>query len=100
MAAYSFSPEARADLHSINRYTVDVWGVRQARKYVGGLRERCAEIARAPLVARTADQVGQGLRCFRYGNHTNYFRIVPHGIHVAAILHVRQDPAIRFANDG
>lgn len=96
MPKVSFSDEALSDIRSIVRYTIDQWGAEQARAYVAGLRDYCAEIAEMPGVGKAAPWLLDGLRCFPYRSHIIYYRETVGGITIVAIVHKRQDPLRRI----
>jgi toxin ParE1/3/4 len=91
-----FADEARADIRSINSYTIRNWGTRQARAYVAGLRNFCAELARMPAAGTDASWLAPGLRRFPYESHVIYYRQTPDGIVIIALIHKNQDPERRF----
>ena len=92
MPRVDFADEARADIRSIITYTIDQWGVRQARGYVAGLRNVCAELALMPAIGTDAARLAPGLRRIPYESHVIYYREILDGIVIVAVIHKRQDP--------
>ena len=95
MPRVEFADEARADIRSIITYTIDHWGARQARGYVAGLRKFCAELAVMPAVGTDASWLAPGMRRFPFESHVIYYREIPDGIVIVAVIHKNQDPERR-----
>ena len=45
MVSYDLTPEAEEDLKGIIRYTIEQWGIEQARHYADLLEAGCQKIA-------------------------------------------------------
>lgn len=92
MTRVLLTPAARADLDAIWDYTVTQWGVTQAERYVGGIRDVCAALAAGVFHDRDAGHVRPGLRKAPVGSHVLFFRRRDDGaVEVLRILHRRMD---------
>lgn len=90
---YKLSKLAEKDLAGIWRYTVDNWSREQANKYVNGLLNACADIARAPeSVGRPCEYVREGYRKYPFGRHIIFYKILEDGSTlISRVLHEQMD---------
>jgi toxin ParE1/3/4 len=86
-----FSPEARADLESIWRYSFENWGPAQADRYVGSLRQVIEGLPEGHSASRPADEIRPGYRLALAGRHMVVFRQTGHVLEVIRVLHQRMD---------
>ncbi len=91
MPEYRFTPEARDDLQSIIDYTINHWSKEQAHKYIDGLEELAARLARKPHIGINRDALMKGLISFPYVSHVLYYVAQPHGITIIRVLHKSMD---------
>ena len=96
MPEYRFTPEARDDLQGIIDYTLDRWGKEQANKYVDGLEELAAKLAKNPNLGVKHDNLINGLISFPYISHVLYYVPQKHGITIIRVLHNRMNPEQHF----
>jgi toxin ParE1/3/4 len=90
---------ARLDLIEIADYTVDVWGLEQANRYLEGLANCFAQISRSPEVGRSCDQIRPGYRRIEHEKHVVLYRIDHDGVFVSRILHRRMLPSKHVLED-
>jgi len=57
MMKASITPQARADLRDISRYTDKKWGRQQRFNYIRRLKERFAYLAEKPHMGRNRDEI-------------------------------------------
>lgn len=69
MAAYSLGSKAATDLEEIYEFTIDRFGLQQARTYLTGLSERFDAVAQNPMLGRDASELSPGLRRLVYQSH-------------------------------
>jgi len=62
MAEYRLSNQAKADLNEIADYTIETFGIEQARRYRDGLETCFQTLADKPMVGRSARVVKKLLR--------------------------------------
>ena len=91
MAAFAFTPAARADLDSIWDYTETTWGRAQAETYVRAIADLCAGLAGGTRVSQSAEAIRAGYRKARVGKHVVFFHDVEGVLTVVRILHQRMD---------
>ena len=89
---------ARRDLVDIFEYLTEETGNRRtARRFVSGLRDRCAALARQPATLGTPrPEVQQDLRSFAIGRYVIFFRYAGGAFEVAAILEGHRNLAAVF----
>ena len=91
MPRFELSARAWADLEAIADYGAGQWGQRQAAAYVSALQDRLRMLASRPQIGRARDDLVTGLRSIRFESHIVFYMPAGFGIHVARILHMRQD---------
>lgn len=64
MPEYRFTPEAEDDLQGFIDYTIEHWGKEQAHKYIDGLEELAARLAKIPGLGANRSQKIDGLISF------------------------------------
>ena len=62
MAEYRLSNQAKADLNEIADYTIETFGIEQARRYRDGLETCFQTLADKPMVGRSAAALAPALR--------------------------------------
>jgi toxin ParE1/3/4 len=91
MAKYRLSSRAYADIVGIGEYTIERFGIEQARRYRDRLDDAIQTLADNPSRGRPADDVAPGLRRWNYQSHAVFFRLEARGILVVRVLHQRMD---------
>jgi toxin ParE1/3/4 len=92
VAGLRFSSLAEADLLSIGKYTLRMWGEAQTARYLDELEACCQTLADNPAMGRLCDDVRPGLRRHEHGKHVVFYRQERGGILVSRILHQRMLP--------
>ena len=91
MPDYRLSRLAEADLAGIADYTIQTFGIDQARRYRDGL-ERCFQsLADDQLPTYSAEQHAAGLRRYTYQSHVIFFKPTDDGVFIVRVLHTRMD---------
>ncbi len=93
MKAYSLSPLAERDLDDIAEYTTDIWGPKQAVKYINALFVCFDRIALDPGLGRRCDSIHPGYRRIEEGKHVIFFTSVGSGVFINRILHQSMLPS-------
>jgi toxin ParE1/3/4 len=91
MAEYQFSRRAALDLEAIAEYTIQRFGLEQARNYrddTGACFERLAD---NPRLGRPAKELAPGLRRYEHRSHIVFFQQVDSGILIVRVLHYRME---------
>lgn len=89
-----FTKKAKEHIHAIKRYSFTRWGKNVAETYVNCLRITMINILeKQPAIGLDrSDDLYVGVRSFPVESHIIYYREVPIGIEVLAVLHQTQDP--------
>jgi len=91
MAEYRLTSRAGADLAGIADYTIETFGVEQARRYRDELEACFESLAGNPRLGRDASQLVPGLRRFEHRSHTIFYAEEEQGVLIIRILHVGMD---------
>jgi toxin ParE1/3/4 len=91
MKRYTLSPEAKADIINIRKYTTRQWGEAQTEKYTLQLRKRMRWLADNPMLGRARDEVKEGYRSFKEGSHIIFYLVVGSAIEIIGIPHQNMD---------
>lgn len=91
MGEFRFSRRAIADLAEIANYTIENFGIEQARRYPERLEFCFQNLADAPNLDRSAEQVASGLRRYEYHSHVIFY--MPQGsvVLIVRVLHQSMD---------
>ena len=87
MANYKLSTLADAKMVDIYRYSVQTFGLVQARKYTHALHETFAQLATRPRLGRQWRQ----WRRHEHAEHVIFYEIVDDGIYIVRIFHNREN---------
>ena len=96
MAEYTLSKSAERDLRKIAEYTIEQFGIEQARNYKESLVAAFEFLARHPVVGRDFSHLGKGWRRHPYQDHCIYYKQVSSGILILRLIHSRQDPGLHL----
>ena len=91
MADFRLSPHAEADLAEIADYTIETFGIEQARRYRDDLEACFRNLAENPLLGRSAEWLSPGLRRFEHRSHAVFYTQEEEGVLVVRILHAGMD---------
>ncbi len=91
MPKFALRPKARADLDGIWAYTVEAWGLDQARTYLRTLNRAFKTVAKKPELGRLFDEVYEGLRVYPSGKHLIFYFATNNDIDIVRVLHERMD---------
>ncbi|MEI6730099.1 MAG: type II toxin-antitoxin system RelE/ParE family toxin [Pseudomonadota bacterium] len=69
LTTYDITKKADADLQEIIRHTIERWGVKQARHYVGLLHAGCDSLAKGEGSPKHLIDIDQDLYIARYEHH-------------------------------
>jgi len=85
------TPAARRDLADIRRYTREIWGNAQMRRYMEGMGGHFSRIASGDAMLRSTAEGQADYRFTRYGSHFIFLLISEHAVSIIRVLHVRSD---------
>mgnify|MGYP002635246779 CR=1 FL=1 len=90
-ARHRLSKRAAADVARVAHYTIEQFGVEQARRYRDGLDTCFQRLAENAELGRTAGQLAPNLRRFEYQSHVVFYMPDEGGILIVRVLHERMD---------
>jgi len=96
MANYQLSRRAATDLEAIAEYTIERFGIEQARRYRDDLKSCFNQLADNPELGRRAEQLERGLQRFEHQSHVVFYVCKPTGLLIVRVLHARMDVARHF----
>lgn len=91
MVDFRLSPRAETDLAEIADYTIETFGVEQARRYRNDLEACFQSLAQNPRLGRSVEWLATGLRRFEHRSHVVFYVEDERGVVVVRVLHVRMD---------
>jgi toxin ParE1/3/4 len=91
MADIQVTRRARQDLLHIGRFTQGRWGIIQRRTYFRRLEERIRAAAENPGLGLQREELGEGIRSVRAGQHHIFYRETDEGILILRVLHAGMD---------
>ncbi|MDE1186702.1 MAG: type II toxin-antitoxin system RelE/ParE family toxin [Pantoea sp.] len=86
------SQEAQQDISDIRRYTVNKWGKAKAIEYILQLQLAMKTLERSPQLGIEREEIRADARSFPCGKHIIFYRVIPNGIAITAVLSQLQDP--------
>jgi toxin ParE1/3/4 len=90
------SKAAAADIAGIARFTIQAFGVHQARHYRDGLMRCFESLAENQMLGRSAETLARELRRFEFRSHVVFYGAEEAGILVVRVLHASMDASSRF----
>jgi len=94
MPDYQLTQHAEQDLLAIARYTLQHFGVSQARRYRDRLLKMFELLAEFPFIGSDQSHIKPNVRRHRFDSHVIYYRTTPKSIVILRILGVNQDPLL------
>ena len=96
MAKYLLSRRAVADIEAIAEYTMQRFGIDQARRYRDDLHSSFKQLADNPRMGRPAEQLSTGLRRLEHQSHVIFYNRTDEDVLIVRILHSRMDVPRQF----
>ena len=78
---------AEQDLFEIWRFGYERWNEDQADRYLDHLESGLTRLLAHPLLGRSRDDVREGYRSIRIGEHVAFYRVRENDIHIVRVLH-------------
>lgn len=91
MPDYRLSTRAVADLARIADYTIEQFGIEQARRYRNELETCFATIAGNALLGRSVEALAPNLRRFEHESHVIFYKSLGSGVLIVRVLHESMD---------
>lgn len=96
MAEFRLSARADADLGEIADYTIEAFGIDQARNYRDGLLACFQSLAENPRIGRDAEELAPFLRRYEHRSHVVFYQPRESGVLIVRILHGSMDMPRHF----
>lgn len=97
MAEIRLTSRAEADLAEIADYTIETFGIEQARRYRDEIEDCFLTIAESPRLGRSAEALSAGLRRIEHRSHVIFYLVDESGVLVVRILHSSMDAVRHFS---
>ncbi len=91
MPRFRLSSRAESDLSEIADFTIEAFGLDQARRYVDGLEACFQALAHKPSDGRAADELAPKLMRFRCQSHVVFYVPDVEGVFIVRVLHKSMD---------
>lgn len=91
MAKFQLTNRAATDLSDIADFTIQNFGIEQARFYRDGLNNCFEILAENPQLGRSAADLAPNLKRYEYQAHVVFYLSKDSGILIVRILHQRMD---------
>jgi toxin ParE1/3/4 len=92
MLSYRLSKRAEKDLENIAIYSIQNFGIKQARLYRNGLFKTFDMICEFPMIGSDQNHIKKNVRRQVYESHSIYYRIDANAIFILRILGPGEDP--------
>jgi len=96
MNNYRLSRLVAADLDEIAEYTIDRFGIEQARRYRDGMKTCFDRLANDPALGRGTEQLLRGLHRFEHQSHVVIYISEPKNLLIVRVLHSSMDVPRHF----
>ena len=96
MTKYLLLKKAEKDIENIANYTIQKFGIKQARVYRDDLFKSFEMISEFPLIGSNQDHIKKNIRRHVHEYHSIYYRVDIHGITIYRILSPGEDPLTKF----
>lgn len=92
MTPYKLSRAAAKDLRAISQYTVQSFGVKQAKIYGDSFEQCFLTLSENPFIGRDVSHIRPSFRRFEHESHLIYYLLRDNGLYIVRVLHNRQNP--------
>lgn len=96
MPDYRLSRKAERDMGAIARYTIEQFGIEQARTYRDSMIACFQSLAETPGMGRRVDHIREGYRRFDHRSHAIFYKVEDQGILIIRVLHHRMNAPRRL----
>jgi len=96
MNSYRLSRLAATDLQEIAEYTIERFGIEQARRYRDGLKTCFVQLADNPALGKGTEMLMRGLRRFEHQSHVVFYISEPKNLLIVRVLHSSMDVPRHF----
>lgn len=96
---FNLTPRAKEDLRGIWNYTVEVWNLAQADRYITQIYECFSWLAAHPNMGKHRADIREGYHCFPQNAHLIFYLIRDGSIDIIGVLHKEMDVLKYFESD-
>jgi len=96
MPSYHLLKKAEKDIENIARYTIQTFGIKQARLYRDGLFKSFDMIAEFPLIGSNQSHIKKNIRRHVHEYHSIYYRVGKKEVTIYRILGPGEDPLTKL----
>ena len=93
---YRLSHKAESDISNIARYTIEQFGIEQARTYRDSLIACFQSLGETPRIGRKADNIRDGYRRFDHRSHVIFYKSDGQDILIIRVLHKRMNAPLHL----
>jgi len=91
MLSFSLSRQAKSDVLNITRYTIDQFGLNQARSYHSAMTECFKVLSENSSLGKSIDHIRKGYRRYDHKSHIIFYKVEEQGIYIVRVLHKSVD---------
>lgn len=91
MPEYRLTPAAKSDLIDIWNYTVEIWGEKQAERYLLDIETKLELLAANPQLGKQRPEINPGYYSFPVGKHIIFYVKSDNNIDIIGVPHGRMD---------
>ena len=91
MPEYRLSERAENDIGNIARYTIEQFGIEQARTYRDSMVACFESLSETPGMGKKVDHIREGYRRFDHRSHVIFYKSDGQGILIVRVLHQRMN---------
>jgi len=99
MSGFKLTPDAKASLMQIARYTEQQWGKKQRNGYLKVIDDCFHTLSETPNLGRIRPEIHHALRSHPAGKHIVFYIIHQDYISIVQVLHERMEPARHLGLD-
>jgi len=93
MSHFKLTPDAKASLMQIARYTEQQWGKKQRNDYLKVIDDCFHSLSKNPQLGRIRPEIYHALRSHPAGKHIVFYIVRHDPIAIVQVLHERMEPA-------
>ena len=87
MPEYRLSKRAESDIGEIAYYTIEQFGIEQARTYRDSMNACFNSIVENPKLGKKVNHIRKGYRCFIHQSHAIFYKMERRDILIIRVLH-------------
>jgi len=92
MGGFQLTPDAKASMMQIARYTQRTWGVKQRNSYMRLIDDCFHALVASPRQGKLRPEIHHAMRSHPVGKHVVFYMIQTNDIVIVNVLHERMDP--------